>query len=354
MINQQKSFFGTSVSVSYPFKYYAKEYRARLRLRPIRPDMRAVLETKNEIFNMKMKISEQKNSPDWTIQHLNEALRNLKDDYEDYEGYGNEIFKSEIIGSNLKESLLIMFNKMKREKFVPEFMNFANITAVPQKGSILELKNERGIFRVSVIRNIFMNLIYESKYEEIDQKMSDCQMGGRRNKGCKNNLFILNGIIHEVTRSKKNKPITIQFYDYKQMFDSINLKEAICDIFDAGLNDVNLNILYKANKEINMAVKTLHGLTDRQTVSDLVLQGDKFGSLLASVQVDQIGKECMKAGYHYQYKNILPVGFLGMVDDIAGITEAGMKANQLNSLLNIKTAEKRLQFGHKKCQYMIV
>ena len=122
--------------------------------------MGAVLERKNEIFNMKMKISEQKNSPDWTIQDLDEALRNLKKDKaRDYEGYANEIFKNEIIGSNLKESLLIMFNKMKREKFVPEFMNFANITALPQKGSILELKNERGIFRVSVIRNIFMNLI---------------------------------------------------------------------------------------------------------------------------------------------------------------------------------------------------
>ena len=43
-----------------------------------------------------------------------------------------------------------------------------------------------------------------------------------------------------------------------------------------------------------------------------------------------------------------------MVDDIAGITEAGIKANQFNSFLNVKTAEKTLQFGNKKCQYMIV
>ena len=77
-----------------------------------------------------------------------------------------------------------------------------------------------------------MNLIYDSKYQKIDQNMSDCQMGGRRNKSCKNNLFVLNGIIHEVLRSKKNNPIVIQFYDYKQMFDSINLKEAISDIHD--------------------------------------------------------------------------------------------------------------------------
>ena len=333
----------------------AKEYRERLRLRAIRPDMGAILERKKEIFNMKMKLSEEKKSPDWTMNDLNEALRNLKNEKaRDYEDFANEIFKEEIIGLNLKESLLILFNKLKQEKFIPKFMNFANITTVPKKGSSLELTNERGIFRVSVIRNILMNLIYDSKYEEIDKRMSDCQMGGRRNKGCKNNSFILNGIIHDVMRSKKNHPIVIQYYDYKQMFDSINLKEAINDVFDAGLDDDNLNLLYKANQEINMAVKTPHGLTDRQTVRDIVLQGDKFGSLLASVQVDKIGQECIKAGYHYLYKNILPVGFLGMVDDIAGITEAGIKANQFNSFLNVKTAEKTLQFGNKKCQYMIV
>ena len=105
--------------------------------------------------------------------------------------------------------------------------------------------------RVSVIKNILMNLIYESKYEDVDQRTSDCQMGGRRNKTCTDNLFLLNGLIHEVMRSKKNKPIVIQFYDYKQMFDSINLKEAISDVFNTGLDDDNLNILYKANEEIN-------------------------------------------------------------------------------------------------------
>ena len=81
-----------------------------------------------------------------------------------------------------------------------------------------------------------------------------------------------------------------------------------------------------------MAVKTANGLSDRQIVSDIVLQGDTFGSILASVQVDKIGQDCMEAGHFYLYKNILPVGFLGLVDDIVGITQAGHKAQQLNSL----------------------
>ena len=128
-----------------------------------------------------------------------------------------------------------------------------------------------------------MVLIYESKYETIDKNMSDCQMGARKKKGCRYNIFILNGIIHEVLKSKKNKPITIGVYDYSQMFDSITLKEAICDMFDVGVKDDNLALLYKANQDIFMAVKTQSGLTDRQTLENIVLQGDTWGSLLASV-----------------------------------------------------------------------
>ena len=37
-----------------------------------------------------------------------------------------------------------------------------------------------------------------------------------------------------------------------------------------------------------MAVITVHGLSERQTIENIVLQGDTFGSILASVQVDNI------------------------------------------------------------------
>ena len=56
----------------------------------------------------------------------------------------------------MKESLLILFNYLKSESEIPDFMKFAIVTTIPKKGSKLELKNERGIFRVSVIRSILM------------------------------------------------------------------------------------------------------------------------------------------------------------------------------------------------------
>ena len=203
-----------------------------------------------------------------------------------------------------------------------------------------------------MIRSILMRLIYNSKYAEIDQNISDCQMGARKGKGCKSNIWMINGIIHETLNNKNKKPIILQIYDYAQMFDSINLQEALCDIYDYGLNDDNLPLIFKANQEVNMAVKTPWGITDRQIIQNSVLQGDIFGSLLAAVQVDTIAQEVEKAGVGYMYKEKLPVNILGLVDDMVGVTEAGHQAQVMNTILNIKSAEKGLQFGTNKCKYM--
>ena len=333
----------------------SKEYKERLRSRPIREDLKEKEKYKMNIFDLKMTIASMKKSKEWTILDIEKALKDLKlNKSRDHEGLINEIFKEDVIGTDLKKSLLIMFNRIKRQQLIPQFMNISNITTVPKSGSKLDLRNERGIFRVSVLRSILMRLIYNSNYPNIDGNISDCQMGGRKEKNCKNNIFIINGIIYEVLKTKRNKPVTLQIYDYAQMFDSMNLQKSINDIYDAGLRDDNLILVQKANHEIKMAVNTPSGLTERSTIRNCVLQGDTWGSLLASVQVDTIGQECEESGLGYQYKDQVMVTMLGMVDDIIGVSEAGYKAQQLNTIINTKTAEKGLQFGVHKCKTMVI
>ena len=124
------------------------------------------------------------------------------------------------------------------------------------------------------------------------------------------------------------------------MFDAINLEQAANDIFDVGVDDDNLILLYKANKDVKMAINTPNGLTERQTIENVVLQGDTFGSILASVQVDSIAKEVEETGLGYKYKDSLPVGMLGLVADLIGVTKAGFQSQHLNAVLNVKSAEK--------------
>ena len=66
------------------------------------------------------------------MYHLERALKDLKNDKSrDYKGLINEIFKHDVIGDNLKHSLLLMFNKLKKEKLIPQFMIYSNITLLP-------------------------------------------------------------------------------------------------------------------------------------------------------------------------------------------------------------------------------
>ena len=122
------------------------------------------------------------------------------------------------------------------------------------------------------------------------------------------------------------------------MFDAINLEEAINDVFDAGMDNDNLALIYNANNDIRMAVNTSTGLTERQSLRNYVLQGDTWSSLLASIQVDNICKDIDGAGYGYLYKDSLPVSMLALVDDLVGVTYAGNRALQMNVAINVKSA----------------
>ena len=128
-----------------------KEYVQRLRTRPVRPDLGDLEVRKNEIFRLQLKLANSIPTKPWNMKNLERALAELKNNKSrDHAGYVNEVFKDGCIGTDLKNSLLTMLNKVKHERIIPEFMKFTNLTTVPKKGSLTKLQNERGIFRVDV------------------------------------------------------------------------------------------------------------------------------------------------------------------------------------------------------------
>ena len=55
----------------------AAEYKNRLRTRPLRDDLKPVLDRSKDIFLLKMKLSKMKKSEEWTEDELDMALRDL-------------------------------------------------------------------------------------------------------------------------------------------------------------------------------------------------------------------------------------------------------------------------------------
>ena len=96
-----------------------------------------------------------------------------------------------------------MLNEIKQEGIVPYFMNVTSVTTIPKAGSKFMLTNERGIFKVSILRTILLRLLYNRNYMMVNNNMSDSNIGARRGKSCRNHIWILNGINHEHHSLKK-------------------------------------------------------------------------------------------------------------------------------------------------------
>ena len=144
-----------------------------------------------------------------------------------------------------------------------------------------------------------MKSMANTQCETINKNMSDSNVGARKEMSSINHIFILNGVIHETLSSKNNKPVTLQIFDFKQMFDSMRLKEAISDLYDSGMQDDTLSLLYDSNKDIHVKVKTPCGLTVAKHFEELVLQGDTWAPLMASNQVDSFGKQILNEKPQY-------------------------------------------------------
>ena len=171
----------------------------------------------------------------------------------------------------------------------------------------------------------------------------------------RNHIWILNGIICDSLSTNKKNPIDIQIFDYKQCFDSLWLEECMNDMYGGGLQDDKFALLYNVNTHTRVAVKTPVGKTARGSIRNAIIQGDVFGPLLCSKQVDTIGSECLKENkYLYKYKGEVDIPPLGMVDDLICVSECRHKTYMIHAFLKFKTESKKLQFESEKCKKLHV
>ena len=337
-------------------KLYLKTYENRLRHRPMVPEMEELKLLKETLCSKRLEMSSLTKSSPWTGKDLDKVLSKLKNGKaRDPHQLIREIFKPGVIGKDLKNSMLILFNKVKLEIEFPVFMEMADIISIYKgKGDRLELNSDRGIFIVNLFRSILMKLVYNDKYSIVDSNMSDSNVGARKGKNIRNHLFIVNGVINEVVQDK-SKSLDIQILDYKQCFDSMWLEDTINDLYEAGVTDDNLALIYKSNENNRVAVKTPCGMTERTELKRLVLQGEIFGPLECSVSVDKFGKECLEEQkYLYPYKRMVGIPPLAMVDDLFLMAGCGLPSVLINAFINAKTNSKKLQFGADKCHKLHV
>ena len=111
-----------------------------------------------------------------------------------------------------------------------------------------------------------------------DQYLSDSYVGGRKGRNGRDNIFVIIAILNSIRRQNKDAH-DIQIYDVEKCFDSMWLQECINALFEAGLNNDKLPLLFLSNSSAQVAIKTSTGLTDRISILNIVMQSTVLGSL---------------------------------------------------------------------------
>ena len=232
---------------------------------------------------------------------------------------------------------------------LPEVLELCDISSIwKKKGSRNDFENYRGIFRVTIIRSILDRLIYNDEYPTIDSNLSDSNVGARKGRNIRDNIFVLNAVTNSVKKGKED-PIDIQIFDIEKCFDALWMQECINDLYDAGVQNDNLPLLFNENKNAKVAIKSAHGVSKRFDIKNIVMQGSVWGSIFCTASIDKLGQLAYEnADLLYLYKGLVAVPPVSMVDDILCIQKCS-DSRKINATVNAFIELKKLTLSNRKC-----
>merc|ERR1719319_1749043 len=261
----------------------------------------------------------------------------------------NELFHNETAGSDMKEAILLLMNKIKNDLEIPEALEKCNITSIYKKGKKSDFDNYRGIFRVTVLRNILDRLLYNDIYPVVNENLTDANVGARKERNIRDNLFVLNAVLNSVTKGNE-KACELGVYDLEKAFDSLWAQECINDLYDAGCTDDKLVLMHLENQNAQVAMKTSAGITEWESIRNTIMQGTVTGGLSCTTTTDKLAKYCYENKHLlYKYKGEVEVPPLLMIDDILSISKCGTAAVAMNATVNMFIETKKLKLKRSKC-----
>ena len=325
-------------------------YKQRLENRPMKHELNHIRQAKEKLCENILKIAKNNKTPPWTIKDLEKVLKNLKKQKSrDPFGLANDIFREEVAGDDLKIGILKLMNKIKEQQIYPECLEIYNISSIwKKKGSRNDFENYRGIFRVTVFRSILDSLIYNDEYKTIDKNLTDSNVGARKSRNIRDNIFVMSAVINSSTKAPK-QALDCQVYDVKKCFDALWLHEVVNCLYEAGLKNDKLPLLFLENKNAKIAIKTQKGLSSRTCIQDIIMQGSVWGSLCCVVLMDKLGKMAYNnPELLYHYKGLVGVPPLQMVDDIMAMQDCSIKSQKVNTAINTFIELEKLTLSSSK------
>ena len=117
------------------------------------------------------------------------------------------------------------------------------------------------------------------------------------------------------------------------------------DLYNAGIQDQKINLMYECDKSSSISIKTPYGLTSREEVSKTIAQGEVMSSIKCTTSVDSIAQQAEEniSEHLYKYRDTLVIPPLHCVDDQLLISPCGLDSVVTTAYINCQTYLKKLQ-----------
>ena len=251
-------------------------------------------------------------------------------------------------GDEMIKCLLALVNRMEEEREVPKNWKEVKIKTIGKKGSILLMDNKRGLFITDILSKMYEIIMKNRNEEKIIEYVSDLQTGGTKERATVDNFIILSEVIRR--KRKIGKKCYLMFGDAVKCFDKLWLKDCLVELYKAGCDMQDIQMIYKMNNGTIIEVETPSGMTEKLDVGEIVKQGTVLGPTLCCVSTDQINNvgESQKRNLGREL-----IGILVFVDDVMS---AGDPEDTRKAIRNCRTMEKlkKTTYGLKKTNYMVM
>ena len=101
------------------------------------------------------------------------------------------------------------------------------------------------------------------------KNLTDSNVGARKNINIRDNIFVVTAILNSVKRDSENA-IDFQIYDIEKCFDSLWPDEVINCLFEAGLQNDKLPLLFLENSNAEVEIKTNERMSRRVSIQGSV------------------------------------------------------------------------------------
>ena len=95
-------------------------------------------------------------------------------------------------------------------------LQLCNVTNLyKRKGDRALYNSYRGIFRAPVLSNILDKLLHNDEYETVDINLTDGNVGSRKRRNVRDNLFVVNAVAN-AAKQNKEEATDIDVYDVEK------------------------------------------------------------------------------------------------------------------------------------------